>query len=301
MFSHEQLVAILSTLPDPALILTRSGRYAGIFGGIDARYYHDGRGLIGKTIRDIVPPELAEWFLGEIAAALASRKLQIVEYRLAGGDVKGLPEEGPAEPIWFEGRIQALPFPVDGEDAELWVASNITARHDLERRLTEQSEMDALTGLWNRRHFEKTAHEEMKRSARYGHPISMLMIDVDQFKAVNDRHGHQAGDDVLVALGGILRDCTRSSDPVTRWGGEEFVILMPNTGLDAAGAAAEKIRHAVESCDFPGNLWITLCVGAAEWRRGESLDRFIFRADAALYAAKHSGRNRIALAEPDMA
>ena len=124
MFSEEQIADILAALPDPAFILTRSGCYAAIFGGSDLRYYHDGSGLIGKSLHDVLHTEKATWFAKEIEKALSSQQLHIVEYELAGSDVKGL-EDGPSNVIWFEGRVQALNFQVLGEDAVLWVASNM--------------------------------------------------------------------------------------------------------------------------------------------------------------------------------
>lgn len=299
MLAHDQLVQILAALPDPAFILTRSGRYAGVFGGTDSRYYHDGSGLIGKSIGDVLETEKTNWFLAEIDKALQARKLHIVEYGLAGSDVKGIPADGPQYVIHFEGRVQPLNFQVEGEDAVLWVASNITERHALEERLRALSETDALTGLWNRRHFEKIVATEKERALRYGHPISLLIFDIDLFKLINDTYGHKAGDAVLVELAKVIGDCTRESDIVTRWGGEEFTILMPYAELEAAAEAAEKIRHVVEAHPFPHCQYVTISLGVAEWSlASESFDVLLSRADDALYKAKNGGRNRSVLSRP---
>jgi hypothetical protein len=109
LFSNEQIAALLSALPDPAFILTRSGRYAAIFGGTDSRYYHDGSSLVGKYISDVLNDEKAAWFLAQINIALASRGLHVAEYPLAADDVKGVSGAGPTEPIWFEGRCSRSP------------------------------------------------------------------------------------------------------------------------------------------------------------------------------------------------
>lgn len=147
-----QLLAVLASLPDPVFLLTRSGRYAAIFGGTDSRYYHDGKGLVGKRLHDVLQPAKADWFLGEIARVLNSGGLQIIEYALSGRDVLGLDDRGPADQIWFEGRVQKLNFQIDDEDAVLWVAGNITHRISIESQLSDamRREREAIDILWRR-------------------------------------------------------------------------------------------------------------------------------------------------------
>ena len=299
MLSSSQQLKILAVLPDPVFILSRSGRYLTVTGGTDARYYHDGSSLIGKCIADVLEKDKASWFIAEIERALDTGGLHIVEYALSGSDVKGLPMGGPDHTIWFEGRIQALDFKVDGEDAVLWVASNISARHEMEEKLRILSQTDSLTGLWNRRRFAEMATEELTRALRYAHPVSVLIFDIDHFKRINDNFGHLVGDEVLVTLAGIVLGCTRESDSVARWGGEEFTILMPYTALAAAASVAEKIRERVAQHEFPNGLRLTVSIGVAEWQlRDEPVDAVVSRADDALYRAKDAGRNRIILASP---
>ncbi|MDQ7989830.1 MAG: diguanylate cyclase [Candidatus Dactylopiibacterium sp.] len=291
--SLDQLAEILSALPDPVFILTRSGRYAAIFGGQDTRYYHDGAGLVGRKLDDVLCAERAQWFLAEIARTLAEPGLRVIEYSLARQDVRGLEAGGPEAPIWFEGRVQRLHFAVDGEDAVLWVASNITERHDLEARLRAASETDTLTGLRNRRYFEQAAISTRQRALRYGHPVSLLIFDVDHFKLINDTCGHQVGDEVLAELAALVRSGVRESDALARWGGEEFVLMMPEIGLDTALLAAEHVRQTVEAHHFGHGLRITLSLGVAEWKLvTENLQDVVARADEALYRAKRTGRNR---------
>ena len=163
-------------------------------------------------------------------------------------------------------------------------------------QLSRLANTDRLTGLWNRRHFEETVLHEMIEADRYHHPLSMLIFDIDHFKAVNDRYGHLAGDQVLVELSRIARQQIRDSDLLARWGGEEFVILMPNTGPIDATTVAEKIRSAFANHRFPDLGTVTASFGIAAWRASESLDRWISRADGALYEAKQAGRNQVQLA-----
>lgn len=152
---------------------------------------------------------------------------------------------------------------------------------------------DTLTGVWNRRRLEEAVRGEMDRLARYGHPLSLLVIDVDFFKAINDRHGHAAGDRALVELASLLETALRPSDALARWGGEEFVVLCPNATLATATVLAERLRHGVAETTFPPVGRITASIGVAECLPGESWERWFQRADAALYLAKSGGRNQV--------
>ncbi len=297
VFSAAELATILSTLPDPAFVLTRSGRCAGIFGGRDARHPHEGGIVEGRSLGDVLTQRKTAWFLAQVEIALTTRMLQVVEYQLADTDMLAPKGEDAAPPVWFEGRIQALDFRVDGEEAVLWVATNISERHELEQRLLTQSRVDPLTGLWNRRKFDDVANQELERARRYAEPVSLLILDIDHFKAINDTHGHQTGDAVLIEIAAILRCGTRASDCVARWGGEEFAILMPETDGVEAARAADNIRAAVEVNLFACGMPVTVSVGISAFRAGaDDLDDLIRRADDALYRAKAAGRNRIDLA-----
>jgi len=285
-------------LPDPAFILTRSGRYAAVFGGTDSRYYHDGSGLVGKSICDVLNPEKAAWFETQIAIALASHGLHVVEYPLAREDIKGLGGDGPAEVIWFEGRVQPLDYQVLDEEAVLWVASNITASKKLETLLRTQSETDSLTGLFNRRKLMSGLTEHFELFARYKTPTSVLIFDIDKFKGINDEYGHLAGDKVLKIIATVLRKRLRGSDFIARFGGEEFVLLLPATPPAVGAKLLETLRAAIEACPFHfkgERVTITVSMGLAAFRPGEHSDLVLKRADQALYRAKNAGRNRVEL------
>jgi two-component system cell cycle response regulator len=160
---------------------------------------------------------------------------------------------------------------------------------------------DPLTGLRNRRSFLEQARVEVARSSRYGSPLSFLLFDVDHFKSINDTHGHAGGDVVLAALGKILGTLLRTPDIPARWGGEEFVIALPNTGIEGARVAAERVRQAVEALVVESagkQIPVTVSVGGATFRQGETLDALTDRADRAMYSAKVAGRNRVAI-DPD--
>jgi diguanylate cyclase (GGDEF)-like protein/hemerythrin-like metal-binding protein len=161
------------------------------------------------------------------------------------------------------------------------------------REVERLASTDRLTGLWNRLHLESVATAEMARAMRYKHPTSLLLFDADHFKRINDTYGHHAGDEVLVELAHLARAHLRESDVVTRWGGEEFLVLMPSTSLADATSAAEKLRKTVDEHVFPRVPHVTVSIGVAEWRRDEEgLEAWIARTDRALYRAKAAGRNR---------
>jgi diguanylate cyclase (GGDEF)-like protein len=153
---------------------------------------------------------------------------------------------------------------------------------------------DQLTGLYNRLRLDRTLEEEHSRNMRYGTHFCVLLLDIDEFKSVNDTYGHQTGDEVLVAIARTLQDGIREVDVAGRWGGEEFLIICRETALDGALVLAEKLRLAIESqVNARGVRQMSASFGVAMFRPGEVLTETIARADAALYRAKQGGRNRV--------
>jgi len=161
--------------------------------------------------------------------------------------------------------------------------------------LDRVSRTDALTGLHNRRHLEERLAEQTSLVKRHGVELGLLLIDVDRFKRVNDEHGHAAGDAVLRILAGRLREAIRVEDVPGRWGGEEFLVLLPATGREGVAGAGERVRQAVAADAFQlsaSELPVTVSVGAATGVE-DGWEGLVRRADAALYAAKEAGRNRV--------
>lgn len=297
MINLEQMALILKALPDPAFILSRSGKYMALFGGRDARYYHDGSGLVGCYIADLIKPDKARWFLDQIALALDSRQLLIAEYELSNRDVKDLPDEGPQIPIWFEGRVQALDFQVCGEDVVLWVASNISARHELELQLKTLSDTDQLTGLFNRRKLEYELGGHYELTSRYGVQNSILMFDLDNLKLINDALGHQAGDELIQVVAAVCRSELRQNDIACRFGGDEFVIVLPNTGPEQALQFAQRLHQllhtALNRFAVAGSAAsVSMGVASIVAEDGSYSDT-LRRADQALYQAKELGKDQV--------
>ncbi len=160
------------------------------------------------------------------------------------------------------------------------------------RRLEELSMKDYLTDLFNRRALIEKLDFEIKRSMRRNSPFSVLMLDLDHFKLVNDTHGHQIGDKILIQLADLFKKSVREIDIVGRYGGEEFLIILPDCELNEAVKVAERIRSAVEAFEFESHIHMTISGGVAEYHTG-SIEDLIAAADQYLYEAKESGRNRI--------
>jgi diguanylate cyclase (GGDEF)-like protein len=185
------------------------------------------------------------------------------------------------------------------------VAQRTLELTDANRRLTELAHTDPLTRLLNRRRFIELAEIERERARRMGHPFSVVLFDLDHFKAVNDTYGHHAGDQVLQAACAVIRDCMRSIDVVARYGGEELIALLPGTAAEPALHLAERVGTTLAAQPILGDgheVRITTSAGVAEWLpSGESLESLLSRADGALYRAKAEGRNRALLAERHVA
>jgi diguanylate cyclase (GGDEF)-like protein len=174
-----------------------------------------------------------------------------------------------------------------------------------QQHLEHQTQIDSLTGLYNRRAFEKRFTEEIERTLRHGHPLSLLMVDLDNFKIINDTHGHQAGDAALVRISEILRKEMRKSDFLSRFGGEEFVLILPESDQEDATRAAERIVSEVRSAVFSTNsaqfsLTVSVGVSSTSIHPYGNAGEMIGDADRALYSAKYNGKNRFEVFVPDV-
>ena len=204
---------------------------------------------------------------------------------------------------WYQCRDQAI-YWVDGRLARMEIATDITDRKLMEEELRAAKERaealartDELTGLYNRRALLEEGTRLLNHAKRFKHPLSFIMMDVDYFKRINDTYGHAVGDRVLESLAKILRRTVREVDVVGRLGGEEFALILPETGMDKAANFAERLRGLIENAvlsSAKGEISVTCSFGITTYRAGNlSLDNLISKADEALYRAKQNGRNRI--------
>ncbi|KPZ10148.1 Sensory box/GGDEF domain protein [Pseudomonas syringae pv. viburni] len=179
------------------------------------------------------------------------------------------------------------------------ISQDVTTRLGREQKLLEIAHSDTLTGLDNRRAAEHTLERMINTARIAGKPFSFIICDIDHFKSVNDQYGHPAGDSVLKSVAAILKHRIRAFDVAARWGGEEFLILVPDSSLKQAAELAERVRKGVESLEIPEAGPVTISLGVAELSPGETAASLIQRADKVLYQAKRLGRNRVEIAHAD--
>ncbi len=224
-----------------------------------------------------------------------------------GGDVVFEHFNG-ADERWYQLQESLVQW-MDGSTAKFSMGVDVSRHKDTQNALTAAqdrlslqgqqlsnlSHTDKLTGLFNRRRLGEALAFEIERSVRYGQAFSVVLADVDKFQAVNDEHGHLAGDTVLVAMADAFGQGVRKSDILARWGGEEFLVLCSNTDRDGAATMAENLRQLVQAEELAVVGHKTCSFGVAQWIKDESVESLLARADAALYRAKANGRNRVEL------
>jgi len=250
-------------------------------------------GLVAATGQALLVPDLAvesrvqpaELLTGPSGAYLA------VPCRSPAGSIVALLTAQTATPHEFPLATLDLAQAIAGHVAAAW--DNV----QLYQRMREMATRDELTGLWNRRHLAEQLDREIQRARRYGHPFAVALVDIDDFKAYNDAHGHLGGDEVLRQIAELLLRSTRRADVVARIGGEEFVIVLPESDAPGAAALAEKVREAVAAAPFPGRESqpggrLTVTLGFACFPDdGQDATVLLELADRALYLGKHDGGN----------
>ena len=312
--ANEQVIRVSGLL---SLLMPQTSGVAIGVKGLDGRYQVVNGAmetLLGKSTEQIVGVTDADLFPPEVAAQLQHSDQQIATGAAAASNEIDLTLQGaPLRCLW-------LKFPVLNADGSILsiaaviidntrreqmtqmqqsVRSLQQSNQELQKTLVEMdllASTDRLTGAWNRRRLEEVLGNEMDRLRRYDHPLSLLVIDIDFFKKVNDDHGHGVGDQVLAQMAALIQSALRATDSLTRWGGEEFVVLSPNTTLSTVAQLAERLRQQVAEAEFPVVKTITISLGGAECGREETWEQWFTRADAALYRAKAGGRNQVQLA-----
>jgi diguanylate cyclase (GGDEF)-like protein len=268
-----------------------------VFGGeIDEQTLFTSNSIINRAIRDKTPLIISDATLNEdlkYQASVIINGLRSVVCApiITHGEVLGV--------IYLDNRLISGLFSQEDLDILDMIANQAGVSIE-NARLYNRAIKDGMTDLYNRTFFDKFLMKSINEAERYNKQLSLLMLDIDYFKRINDKYGHQAGDVVLESLAQILKKVFRESDVIARYGGEEFVIVLPSTGIDGAIAAADKMMSLVRDNITPYNkadrteeLKITISIGIAEWVKGDDRFRMLEKVDNALYRAKETGRDRL--------
>ncbi len=235
-----------------------------------------------------------DFFEGDDKLLIGEQMLRVFSEGVADAEAKLVTKDGQQIPYYFTGIRKEI----DGIGHLIGLGIDITTRKRMEYKLEYLATHDCLTGLYNRNALEQWLNDEICRATRYNHALSVLMVDIDHFKAINDAYGHQAGDTAIRSFAGRLESSIRETDYAARYGGEEFVIILPETPLAKAEELAERLRNRIAghsiSIEDDKELSITISVGIATFpQHTQSWEYLLETADKAMYAAKKAGRNQV--------
>ena len=297
---EQQLQSIARTLPAPIYIIDEFGKYIDVLGSKELSPYHSSKIHIGKYLHDVLSEDIADNLMATISEAIAENMLKITEYQLGPQDLLSFKAEGAGEIQWLESRF----YPIKNKNQEvhsvIWLSLNITERKKLEEQLQELSEKDDLTGAYNRRHFMQIFEKEFSITKRYKSPLSILLIDIDSFKDINQTYGLEIGDAVMTTFAQFCEDLLRQSDLFACYGGGKFIVMLPSTPSLGAAIIGERIRanaeellinHEKQIIQFTVSIGISLVLDSDSNSNG-----ILARVHTALYNAKKKGRNRIEIA-----
>lgn len=292
---EEVLTLFFDALPDPIFVIDEDGNFIKALGGNASYLYRGTEHFEGKCIKDIFSGSFAQKFQLAINEAITLNKLVIIEHEISPKELKAIDVDSSSS--WFEGRVHPISQRGNDKRVVLCVTINKTESKLIEQKLLLLAETDPLTGAYNRRFFNNSLTRAIAEYTRYQNIFSILMIDVDHFKKLNDTFGHDIGDEVLKRLVNICNGVLRDIDIFSRYGGEEFMILLPNTSSKDACVVANRIRIALEKESLvieSKNIAYTVSVGVTEVKSvDENIEQLTKRVDLALYQAKESGRNQV--------
>jgi two-component system, cell cycle response regulator len=298
---HPLTVLVIEDHPDQrdllAIVLQREGyRVVTAANGVEALEKLE-QEQVHIALSDIMMPKMDGFELINKIRGNASLKhiyLILITARIQEGDrVRGL-DLGADDYI-------TKPFSFSELLARVRVGSRVV---QYQQHLEYQTQIDSLTGLFNRRALEKKIAEEFERAKRYHHPISLIILDIDNFKTINDTYGHHGGDTALIKISETLRETTRRSDFPSRFGGEEFVLLLPETDEENAVQVARKIHEGIRSSQFgtttaPFLLTVSIGVNSTSTKQYSDWREMLNDADHALYVAKNTGKDRVEIFSPE--
>lgn len=289
--SEQRFRSVTQTAKDAIIITDCDGNVISWNNGATLTFGYQASEIMGKSVTLIMPERYRELHMQGIKRNKEAGYPVLLEKTL---ELHGLKKDGEEIDI----RFALSTWSSDEKYYYGAIIHDITETKQLEKQLEAMASTDGLTGLYNRAIFDARIREELSRAQRYQQPISLMFLDIDHFKQVNDSYGHVAGDACLIAFAELLHNMTRKVDVVARYGGEEFVIILPHTNSANALTFAERLRKAVESDNtihndvaIPWTVSIGLSSLEHDWNL--AVEAWLERADSALYQAKESGRNQM--------
>ncbi len=273
LVSRDYYMSLINSLYEGLIVVSKGGVVVEVNDSLCKLLNRSRDNLVGRNISEVFPE-----LFSEIESLLKGKELK---------RSKRLKLVKSGEEKYFLLLISQY------KDLFIITVNDITQMVNYEKKLEELSQKDHLTGVFNRRAIEDILTSEIERAHRYGRPLSVVFMDLDNFKQVNDKYGHDVGDLVLKNIAEVVQKELRNTDVFGRWGGEEFLIVMPETGVKGAVKLAERIRRAVENSSFGQPERITASFGVAQLEDEDTLEALVKRADEALYRAKREGKNRV--------
>jgi len=272
--SEEKNRSLLIAIPDIMFRLNKEGVFLEFITAKNFPLWMNASEFVGKNVQDVLDNKISKRFMKCLKLAAKTGNTQILQYQLSvGGKVHH-----------YEARIVAT----WGEEV-LAIVRDFTDQRQAEK----MAETDPLTNIYNRRKFSRLLDQEIQRVERYDRFLSIVMLDIDHFKRVNDTYGHDTGDYVLRRMTELIKENIRITDVLARYGGEEFVIILPETDIKGASRQMERMRKTIEKTSFDGVGNLTISAGITSYMGGDGCKSMITRADKALYLAKEEGRNKV--------
>ena len=287
--SLSELKTIFSASPDALMVSDLSGKIRHVNQKAMAVFGYSEKEFLELSIEDLVPQQFRGSHQQKREHFQQSNRTAAMDQR--GVEFFGLKKNGQQ----FPAEIAISSYASGNSRACIAIIRDVSDKKQLEKR----GNTDHMTQLANRRQADLTLVEEIARSHRYGRGLAIILCDIDHFKQINDRFGHEEGDQALIRLSRHLEQRVRTEDSVARWGGEEFLIISPETDLQGAAELAEQIRISLNQLPTEATVEFTISFGVAALQLGDDEHSLIKRADSALYRAKNSGRNRVEVASED--
>ncbi|HTY99399.1 MAG TPA: diguanylate cyclase [Rhodocyclaceae bacterium] len=305
--TQRDMMALIDATPGAAMLIDLEGRILAINLAGATRFRGSKAEITGRNIFELSTPALGDNRRRTVAMAAAEKRLMVLEDRRANRDLRNTivpveDEDGQVRrvAVFSEDVTEKRRAEEDSRLAYAKLQAQLEEIRQLQSALQDQATRDALTGLYNRRYLDETLERELARAHRERAPLSLVMIDLDHFKEINDTYGHRAGDEMLRMMARLLQADVRHEDVPCRYGGEEFLILLPKMTAAAAHDKAERWRDALARMSLPFDgqiLRMTASIGVASYPdHGSTPDELTRLADEALYRAKRAGRNRVAVA-----